>query len=457
MSESLHFEPARKVADAVLYEGYLLYPYRASSTKNQVRWQFGVLTPQAWSDAGSGEPWTNQTECIVEPGIRAVVHVRARFLQVRAKIIEQALDGSNGLFEEVPSLDVDGDTLLTWDEAEEREIDVAISLSSLLGSEQLVPFDLAGSRNAEPVYFASNQLAGQSIRQLWPLSGQLRLSAERLEGPYGVVRLRVRLENITEWDDPGGTRDEAIRRSFVAAHVLLYLEDGQFISLLDHPEWARHAVSTCENLHTYPVLAGDDGQRNLILSSPLILYDYPTIAPESQGDLFDATEIDEILMLRTMTLTDDEKREARATDARAASIVDRADAMPPELMERLHGAIRYLRSVSGESAPEVESPPWWDPGADASVSPDTDSVQVDGVNVLRGSVVRLNPGVRRADAQDMFLVGRIASVEAVLTDIEDKRYLAVTLLDDPGADLQQAHGRFLYFSPEEVEPLESSR
>ena len=195
-----------------------------------------------------------------------------------------------------------------------------------------------------------------------------------------------------------------------------------------------------------------------MLSSPIILQDYPEIAPESPGDLFDATEIDEILTLRTMALTDDEKREARATDPRAAAIIDRVDAMPAEILERLHGAIRSLRPVAGPAAEPVVEPdpfatPWWDPGADASVSPETDSIEVRGVPVAKGSRVRLRPGVRRSDAQDIFLDGRVARVEAVLFDVEDHGYLAVTLEDDLAADMLQRHGRYLYFAPDEVEPL----
>jgi hypothetical protein len=54
----------------------------------------------------------------------------------------------------------------------------------------------------------------------------------------------------------------------------------------------------------------------------------------------------------------------------------------------------------------------------------------------------------------MFLAGRIATVEGVLVDVDGDRYLAVTLADDPGADLYAAHGRYLYFRPDEVEPVE---
>jgi hypothetical protein len=204
-----------------------------------------------------------------------------------------------------------------------------------------------------------------------------------------------------------------------------------------------------------------------MLSSPIILYDHPTIAPESPGDLFDSTEIDEILTLRTMALTEDEKREARATDERAAAIIDRVDSMPPELLERLHGAVRYLRGAEGSGEPQGGAPvnregepvekepelvPWWDPGADRTVSPETDGVVVAGVLVAKGSRVRLRPGQRRADAQDMFLAGREATVEAVFLDVDGNRHLAVTLEEDPAADLQRWHGRYLYFSPDEVEP-----
>jgi hypothetical protein len=225
----------------------------------------------------------------------------------------------------------------------------------------------------------------------------------------------------------------------------------------------------------WPVLIGHDERSEAMLVSPIILYDNPAIAEESQGDLFDGTEIDEILTLRTMTLTDEEKRQARATDPRARQIVDRVDSMPQELLDRLHGTVRYLRGIAGESArddvlelreltegadvteatditatPDV---PWWDPGADASVSPGTDTVVVAGVPVGNGSKVRLRPVLRRSDAQDMFLNDRVATVRAVLSDVDGDRYVAVTLDDDPGADLQNTHGRFRYFSPDEVQPL----
>jgi hypothetical protein len=174
-------------------------------------------------------------------------------------------------------------------------------------------------------------------------------------------------------------------------------------------------------------------------------------------EFFDATEMDEMLTLRTMTLTDEEKRFARGSDPRAAALVDQVDHLPPELLSRLHGTIRGMTGVARttEPAPPIQEleVPWWDPGQDMSVDPDRDFVVVDGVVVARGSSVLLRPGGHGADAQDMFLEGRMATVEAVLFDVDGGIHLAVALNDllEGGYN---PHGRFLYFAPSEVEPVQ---
>jgi len=91
---------------------------------------------------------------------------------------------------------------------------------------------------------------------------------------------------------------------------------------------------------TWPVLVGEPGQRDTMLSSPIILYDYPQIAPESPGALFDGTEIDEILSLRILTLTDQEKLEMANGDERARQILERTESMPPEQFLKMHGVLR---------------------------------------------------------------------------------------------------------------------
>jgi hypothetical protein len=374
-------DQARAVGDAVLYEGYLLYPYRASAGKNRVRWQWGVLMPPSYASAEIGEHASARVECLLEPLERTILHVKVRFLQTR--------------------------TRLTWDEAVEHETDFELPLSELPVETQ---FHVPGEERTHP------------------LSGVLTARVDPLDGPFGGARLRVEVHNTTSWHSDG-VREHALRHSLLAAHLVLSVDTGHFLSMLDPPEWAKPAVDACRQERLWPVLIGDTSRSTVMLASPIILYDNPSIAEESPGDLFDGTEIDEILTLRTMTLTDDEKREARATDPRAAAIVDRVDAMPPELLERLHGAVRSLRPVEP-------------------------SVTVAGVRVAAGSQVRLRPNLRGADAQDMFLTGKTATVRVILSDVDGVTHVAVTLDDDPGADLQHAHGRYRYFSPDEIEPLE---
>jgi len=250
-----------------------------------------------------------------------------------------------------------------------------------------------------------------------------------------LLRLRVRVENETPWDRPTARRDDALRASCVAAHLLVAARGGAFVSLLDPPDWARAAAGTCRSAGVYPVLAGESGQRDLVLAAPIILYDHPRVAPESPGDSFDATEIDELLALRTATLTDEEKREARATDPRAAAVVDRAERMPPELLRRLHGAARAVQG--GEMAPLSQPTPG---GKEAGWAP--------------GARVRLRPpGPRRTDAQDVLYAGRAATVQRVERDVDGTVLLAVSIDDDPAAELHQWYGRHRYYHVDEVDLL----
>ncbi len=448
---------ARTVADTVLYEGYVLYPYRASSQKNRVRWQFGVLAPRAWSDRGGCEQWWMQTECLAEAGEQAGIAGTVRFLQVQSRTVERADDAAGHSFSPVARLEADGQLWTAWEEGTEREVHWEIPVSPVRSRshQAFAPFAFPAACESEEIRGRDAGLVGRVLRRRAAIEGVIRVTTEPA-GPEGLVLVRVRIENLSACAAAADAREEALPTFLVGTHTLLALIGGDFVSLADPPPRAAAAASACDNIRTWPVLVGDPGERGVILSSPIILQDYPEIAPESPGDLCDATEIDEILTLRTLALTDDERREARATDARAAAIIDRVDTMPPEILERLHGAIRSLRPVpAAEPAPAYAEPPppWWDPGVDASVSPETDRIEIAGVAVARGSRVRLRPGVRRADAQDLFLDGRTARVEGVFLDVDERRYLAVTLEDDPAAELHQVHGRYLYFAPDEVEPL----
>jgi hypothetical protein len=469
-----HLDHARRVADAILYEGYLLYPYHKAAQKNQIRFQFGVLMPLGYAQVDPNESSSSQTECVLECPDDAEVRVLVRFLHLQRRLV-QGVSSTDGQLHDVGTLLVDGAEFTAWDEAAEREQLLTTLVSGLLAGDQNVEFHIGAGEAAADLTDSRGGLAGRLIRQWGGLDGTIRLHAERVAGPFQALRLRVQLENTTAPAMELRTRDDGLRGALIAAHCLIGVPGGTFLSMTDPPEWAAAEIAACQNVGTWPVLAGPDGCTDLMLSSPVILYDHPEVAAESAGDLFDATEIDEILTLRTLTLTDAEKRQARATDSRAADLLDRLDDMPPQMLERMHGAIRYLRSAPvgaaalgavpaaadgiDPPAPEVTarpSAPWWDPGSDASVSPETDHVVIDGIRVSRNSRVRMQPGSRRADAQDLFLAGREAIVAAVLFDVDGQVHLAVTPVDDPAADLQRSHGRFLYFAPDEVQPLPSA-
>ena len=440
-------EQARAVADAVLYEGYVLYPYRASAPKNQVRWQWGVLMPPDAVALDESERARNRTSVVVD-GDATAVRATVRFLHVQQRTVEDA-DGVA-----VGRLDAGDTAYVPWDEAVEVEhaLDVAL--------EEDTTFDLSVPGGGE----VEDVPGGRLVRTRAPLALRVTTTVERPVSPYAVTLLTLRIENRTGPSaDPATNRPQWLRRALVACHLLLEVEGASFVSLLDPPQWAKGFVAACDNDGVFPVLAGPDDQAGVVLSSPIILYDHAQLAPQSETTFFDALEIDELLSLRTMTLSEEEKREVRGTDPRAAALLDEVDHMPDALWDRLHGTVSYLDSMTaaGPLAPPPEPAaaldvPWWDPGADGSVDPEHDEVTISGLPVRRGTRVVLRPGARQADVHDLFLAGHTATVAAVLHDVDGKEHLAVTVDDDPGADLKLAHGRYLYFAPDEVEPLVTS-
>jgi len=462
------FASARLVADTVLYEGYVLYPYRASAQKNQLRWQFGVLAPRDYAESSGAERWTMRSEVIVDPRDKPRLTVRIRCLQIQHRSVEGSANGGQS-FSAVDSIDLDGTTVVPWDEAVDREVDIdVLDLLPIADATSEYSLTFAAGDDVELLHNQGGNIVGRLVRRREQVCGLVRISTERIDG---LLKVSITVENTTHWDLAGADRDMAMRSSLIAVHTLLAIDGGSFVSLLEPTPGAEQAVAGCVNDGTFPVMIGDAATNDVMLSSPIILYDFPAVAPESAGDFCDSTEIDEILALRVMTLTDAEKAEARGTDPRAAAIVDRCDDMPAEIWSRLHGAVRSLRpldppteafdawgTVSGpqtSNATEMGADPtvpWWDPGTDASFDPFADTLNIGGVEVGSGTRVRLNPS-RRADAQDLFYAGRLATVKGVFNDVDGDQHVAVALDDDPASDMLEWQGRFLYFHPDEIEVL----
>ena len=344
------------IVKAVLYEGYMLYPYRPSAVKNRQRFNFGVVYPRAYSVAQGGtDACTMQTECLVLGTEHTQCIVRVRFLRMVARSVEKLLPPANDLsavknenFEKSERFEINGRIYQAWQEAVEEVIEVTeFNLSALTRQPMQWPYRLSARQESETIRDEHGAIAGMVRRDTESISGTIELAAAPAK--EGLFKITARISNDSRWKDSRPvSREQALARSLVSAHTILEVRHGEFVSLVDPPEAYRDAAATCQNVGTWPVLVGNENERDTMLSSPIILYDYPQIAAESPGDLFDGAEIDEILSLRILTMTDEEKREMRQSDERARQILERTEALPDEQWMKLHGALRGLRAVKGE-------------------------------------------------------------------------------------------------------------
>lgn len=352
----MKLDRVEKIAEAVLYEGYLLYPYRASAIKNQQRWNFGVLCPKSYSESQNGsEAFSMQTECLLQGDSSTHLTVKIRFLHLVNRSVGRLTHLLQELpldiepeFEVVDRLEVNGQTFVPWQEAVERDVAVPPLQVASASLHEPLPFEFPAGREFEPLRDESGLIAGVIIREWKTLSGSVDINLRQCLD--GVIKVTACIHNLTAYKPSlDHNRADALMYSLVSAHTLLTLDDGQFVSMLDPPESLRNLVDECRNVGTWPVLAGEEGDRDTMLSSPIILYDYPQIAPESAGGLFDGTEIDEILSLRILTMTEEEKREMRQSDQRARQILERTESLPPGQLMKLHGVLRGLRPLTEEA------------------------------------------------------------------------------------------------------------
>lgn len=358
----MDLELVEKIAAAVLYEGYMLYPYRPSAVKNRKRFNFGVLTPQAYSQAQAGtEHWTMHTEYLVWCQPDAVLNVKVRFLNLRDRRVLQTVpppltsDTPEDLeFVPVDHLEIAGQHWYGWQEAVEREIaEFHLKLKELVFHPKTVSVTFPSEMDIQVLAGSDGQVCGKLEHELPSTTVwiEIKASVESLqELPDGQLRtlkkVSVRIENQTGLNEGWPRhREEVLTRSLISTHTILGVHNAEFVSLLDPPEVLRSQVAGCQNRGAWPVLVGEPGSCCAMLASPIILYDYPQIAQESVGDFYDGTEIDEMLALRVMTLTDAEKQEMRCVDDRARRILERTETLPEEHFMKLHGALRGLRPM----------------------------------------------------------------------------------------------------------------
>lgn len=342
-------DAVEKIARACLYEGYLLWPYRRGALKNARRWTFGGVYPQRCAER-IGEPSRMRTEVLLRAGATAKVTVHVRFLQVIDRQVYR--NGPRGPVP-VDELRVEGHSHLTWQEATERRW-VCPPWAPRRGP-RTSTVDIAAGTDREALRAESGSVAGTLVRGWQRLTGKVRLACEPVTDT--VMRVTADFENTSPCPLPAagarGARDAVAPYSFVSTHMVLHAENGEFASLTDPPAELREAAAACANIGVWPVLVSHDPQaarRNPhysgeVLSSPITLYDYPSVAPESPGDLFDGGEIDKLLILSVLCLTPQEQQEARATDPRVREILDRCASLEPEDLAALHGTVRAFRPV----------------------------------------------------------------------------------------------------------------
>lgn len=340
-------DKAYDIAKAMLYEGYMLYPYRASAAKNRHRCTFGTLYPEQHPEVLRGaEPCRNETQCLVNGTPSSTITARVRFLHMRSRLVEACAPGTGNQFRPVDALTIGAQIHQSWDESVERMVELELQLAELLNCPRTVAFEFPSSLEVSDLLDPVGKLVARIRRAQLPVTGIIRLSVEQLL--QTSFRLSVEVRNTTPCL-PVDDRPSVLLSWFASAHTILGVRDGEFVSLLDPPADRREAAASCKNIGVYPVLVGEPGEHDVILSSPIILYDYPQIAPESAGDFFDAAEMDEMLTLRVMTLTDGEKSAMRNCDGRVRELLERTEATARQQLTRTHGAVRGLRPLKDDS------------------------------------------------------------------------------------------------------------
>lgn len=334
-------ELARKVADSVLYEGYMLYPYRPSAMKNRQRWSLGILYPPAYVEViGGTERSRMHSECLLQGDADASVQIDLRFLHLQLRQVSQRT--TNG-YEAVPSLSIDGRMFESGDEGNER---VAVFNFPLCAKSRKFEFSFDGGKQDAPLCDSAGQAIGKISHSQQEVRGTVALAVEEVR--EDVWKLIIDVDNQTPLISDPQDRSAALLSSMLSAQLILAATGAQFVSLLDSPEHLKQAATACRNIGNFPVLLGSEGEHEMMLCSPILLYDYPLVAPESAGDFYDATEMDEMLTLRVMTLTDEEKSQMQTAGDHARSLLERTEAAAREQLMRTHGTIRQLRQIEEE-------------------------------------------------------------------------------------------------------------
>jgi len=390
-----------ELAQTLLMEGYALYPYTPGASKNSTPTPFGIVYPPVYA-----------------------VESPTTYDHLRLQVIAEVADPKTAtLAIEVLFLEPSGPR----HEAAERRVELpATTLAQLEAEPVTVPF------------------AFEQVQ------GQVQMAAQAFHA--GLVRVTATVRNLTEVDE-GLDRPGALRSSLLSTHVIVRVSDpahpARLLSPTAPPEHAVTANMTCANVNTFPVLASHED--DVVLGCAIVLPDHPQLAPESRGDLFDGTEIEEALLLHVLALSDGEVDAIAEQDPAIREMIRRAAATTPEEFAKLRGRVT-IKDIVPDAPPRETLMGMPTFGEELRGE---QQVNVSGVSYRLGDHVRLKPEIGR-NAQDHLLEGRSATIERIYIDFSDIVHLCVTVDDDPGQVLMRDIGRYLYFKPDEVEMIERS-
>lgn len=278
-------EKIKKLADAILYEGYALFPYRKNALKNQKRFNFGVLSPKCWAEKQTNEYFFQQTEVLFTANENAKVTFQFRYLQ-----LEENED---------------------WQTAHEKIFENSVDVKEYQTSDFKIQND-----------------------------GKITLKTEKLD--ENLFKLTFKIENLAENTSfKNLSREEILPFSFVSAHTVFEIENGEFISVIEPLKEFKDYSQMLDNINCFPVLVGDKNLRNCVLSAPIILYDFPETAENSFDNFFDGLEIDELMVMNLLALTDKEKEEIKNTDAKTRKILEKIEKVSAEDLLKLHAKMSF--------------------------------------------------------------------------------------------------------------------
>jgi hypothetical protein len=384
---------------SLLFEGYALYPY-TPGVKNATPTPFGIVYPPAYAEAQPAAFSMLRLEAVVEAGPDARLSGTVLFLQATGE----------------------------RHEATERSLE--------LGPVTLADLARGPLREAFGFPMDDGELRGRVAMRAEPLSADL-------------ARIRLCVHNETEIPDAEeASRGEALRRGLVSTHPLLEVERGRFISPLERHGAEGEAALANEPVNTFPVLVGD--QDAAVLGAAIVLPDHPELAPESLGNLFDNTEIEEALLLHVHALSDDERDQIAGQDPAVREMIERAESTTGDEIMGLHGRLTYTEPEADQQIAGSGGPPKPPPGLDQIQG--EKEIAAAGTTVRLGDKIVLRPGTE-GDVYDKILHGRTATVERIYRGYDERIYLGVTVDDDPGQELLRETGRFLFFFADEVEPV----